>query len=50
MMKCIKFLALKFLAVSSKKKPINFENCTTRLQVHKYLKFFHHTSIDILKL
>ena len=45
MMKCIKFSALKLLAVLSKKKyPINFENCTTRLQVH----IFHHTSIDTL--
>ena len=47
MMKCIKFSALKLLAVLSKKKwkyPINFESCTTRLQVH----IFHHTSIDTL--
>ena len=53
LMKCIKFSALKLLAVLSKKKyPINFvcqfENCTTRLQVHIYLRNFHHTSIDTL--
>ena len=48
MMKCIKFSALKLLAVLSKKntKYALFKNCP--LDYKYILKNFHHTSIDTL--
>ena len=50
MMKCIKFSALKLLAVLSKKK-IQSVPCLkiAQLDYMYILKIFHHTSIDTLK-